>query len=681
MSNLFFQPGTVVGGQCEIISTLGVGRMGIVYLCKHVDLPDIKLALKVLSLSGLRKTKTEEEYLTRFKRELTATYQISNPHVVRTYGYITDPKWVGYTMEYVDGGDLRKLISSVYQIPIPNAVKLLLQACIGVEAIHNAGIVHRDLKPANILLTKNIDVKITDFGIAKNPNLPRLTADGNLLGTLEYLSPQDLQEGTGKREGDIYALGIIGFEMLTGEVPFEGTDLFDIIKKKTSQEVPMVHEINPLCPPALSEVIAIATRKDVENRYQSISDMKNDLALIFNNYNYETKLEDLKIKEEDDENNTTNNIETAPIEIETKTTVTSPSNETDEEYNDSIFNEKSQKEIKDKLTSEIKKISSPKKKKSSSITPFVAGIIIATGFFVGMSLLGKANYSSLLKNKFLKETPKISNKTEKEDKKNFKDEFLTLKKRASKISLPNTNILKKDLKKNTGSSAPHLTKKGEYTKTPSKTTASISPKTTSTTATTVATTSTSTTTTIKGQTKKETSSLPTEPVKEIKNNTSAYYKNLEKKIPLDMRVKTNLIFRFADYITWPSQSFYSSTSNIKLCALVDPNVERYLIIKSMNKKSKGNRNFAFKKVNPKTDINSLKKCHIFYISSNFPKEAKYFSKSLKKEPILLITDNINEGIINFVIEKKKVKFAINTEKARVSNIRISSLLLDLAVKN
>ncbi len=294
MSSVYFQPGVIIAGQCRIIRPIGIGKMGVVYLCQHLDLPDTFLALKVLTVSGSKKGgPCDDRYLTRFQNEITATYRVNNEHVVRTYGYITEEDWVGYTMEFIDGGDLSQLIQAHAPLPIANIVKLLIQACDGVQAIHDADIIHRDLKPANILLDRKGNIKITDFGIARMPDLPKLTATGNLLGTFEYLSPQYLQDGVGTTLGDIYALGVIAFEMITGAVPFDKVGLFNMITAKVTQDPPLVDTINPRCPSALAEIVAIALQRDIKTRYQSAKEMKGDLELVYESYQYEDEIEDI----------------------------------------------------------------------------------------------------------------------------------------------------------------------------------------------------------------------------------------------------------------------------------------------------------------------------------------------------------------------------------------------------
>lgn len=158
------QPGTVLGGKYEVVKCLGSGSMGLVYACRHRELQGHMVAVKVL----FPEVAQDKVAAARFRNEIFASYGVSHPNVVRAYEYLRDGELVAYTMEYVGGGDLAERLSRQERMPIAEVVRLLSQMAAGVQAIHDAGIVHRDLKPENILLTKEGNVKIADFGIARN---------------------------------------------------------------------------------------------------------------------------------------------------------------------------------------------------------------------------------------------------------------------------------------------------------------------------------------------------------------------------------------------------------------------------------------------------------------------------------------------------------------------------------
>lgn len=271
--------GRIIDGTYEIIRHLGAGTMGEVYLCAHRKNPSTFFAMKVLRLSE-RELAANPELLARFENEVESSYLVDHPNVVSSFAFVQEEEFVGFTMEYVPGGDLADFINSTEQIPVSRVVKLLSQACSGLQAIHNAGIIHRDIKPENLLLTKNGNIKITDFGIARVENGKNLTAHGGLLGTIDYLSPEYLLNGTCDERSDIYALGLIGYELITGNKPFKGETVVDVIRNKMNAELIAPHLVRPSCPKTLSDVILKALEREPELRYQKASAMLADLTAV-----------------------------------------------------------------------------------------------------------------------------------------------------------------------------------------------------------------------------------------------------------------------------------------------------------------------------------------------------------------------------------------------------------------
>ena len=270
---LHLQPGTVVNNRYEIVKCLGTGSMGMVYACRHQDLPGHIVAMKVLFSEVAR----DEVAAARFRNEIVASYKVNHPNVARAYEYFRDGDLVAFTMEYVDGGDLADRIGSDEELEIDEIIQMLSQICSGVRSIHEAGIIHRDLKPENILLTKGGDVKITDFGIARTGTGPKLTEYGGVVGTIDYVSPEYLEKGHVDHRSDIYAMGILAYEMVTGESPFKGKSVIETmtLRLRTDPEEP--HEIRQDCPESLSQIILKAMARDSEARYQSADEMHADL--------------------------------------------------------------------------------------------------------------------------------------------------------------------------------------------------------------------------------------------------------------------------------------------------------------------------------------------------------------------------------------------------------------------
>jgi len=267
------QPGTVIAGKYEVVKCLGAGSMGLVYACRHRELSGHLVAIKVL----FPEVAQDNVAAARFRNEIVASYGVSHPHVVRAYEYFRDGDLVAYTMEYVGGGDLAERLGTGDPLPIPEVIRLLSQITSGVQAIHEAGIVHRDLKPENILLTPSGDVKITDFGIARTGHGPKLTEHGGVVGTIDYVSPEYLEKGHVDARSDIYALGVLAYEMITGESPFRGDSVIATMTMRLRSDAKPPSSLRNDCPPALDRIILKALARDPEQRYQASIEIFYDL--------------------------------------------------------------------------------------------------------------------------------------------------------------------------------------------------------------------------------------------------------------------------------------------------------------------------------------------------------------------------------------------------------------------
>ncbi len=274
--NQGLQSGTVVGGRCRVLRCLGMGSMGYVYACEHRSLPGTTIAMKVL----FSEITNDTVALTRFRNEIVAAYGVSHPHVVRAYEYFRDGDLAAYTMEYVSGGDLSRMLLAHKQVPIPEVIRLLSQLASGIQVIHDANIVHRDLKPENILLTENREIKIADFGIARRDHWRMITANGGVLGTLDYVSPEYLERGQVDSRGDIFAFGVIAYELVTGHSPFESLKEKSFIEAVTARisytpTAPIL--INTECPPTLNSIILKSIERNPDSRFQHAEDLLRSL--------------------------------------------------------------------------------------------------------------------------------------------------------------------------------------------------------------------------------------------------------------------------------------------------------------------------------------------------------------------------------------------------------------------
>ncbi|MDR3156724.1 MAG: Stk1 family PASTA domain-containing Ser/Thr kinase [Lactobacillales bacterium] len=259
----------------KILGSLGSGGMANVFRAYDLIL-ERDVAVKVLRSNF----QSDELAIRRFQREALATTELVHPNVVQVYD-VGDENGVQYlVMEYVKGMDLKKYIKEYFPIPAEEIVRITRQILSGVAIAHEHGIVHRDLKPQNILMDEEGNVKITDFGIAIAASETSITQTSSMLGSVHYLSPEQARGNKATSLSDIYALGIILYEMMTGKVPFDGESAVTIALKHFQENLPEVSEINPEIPKSLENVVLIATSKEISKRYPTVAAMSEDLASV-----------------------------------------------------------------------------------------------------------------------------------------------------------------------------------------------------------------------------------------------------------------------------------------------------------------------------------------------------------------------------------------------------------------
>lgn len=269
------KPGDKLSNRYVITRPLGEGGMANVYLA-HDEYLDRDVSIKLLRLDLRDDRRTRR----RFEREAMATTQLHDPHIVGIYDVGTDHGMQYLVMEYVKGTDLKAYINRHFPIPLPQVVDIMEQVLSAVEVAHAHGIIHRDLKPQNILIDENKNIKITDFGIATATSQNSLTQTNTLLGSVHYLSPEQVRGSIATERSDIYSLGIILYELLTGKVPFDGENAVSIALKHSREAIPSVRLQNPDIPQALENVVIHATAKHPACRYQSAKEMATDLATV-----------------------------------------------------------------------------------------------------------------------------------------------------------------------------------------------------------------------------------------------------------------------------------------------------------------------------------------------------------------------------------------------------------------
>ncbi len=241
---------------------IGSGGMGTVYLARHVD-TDKVVAVKILPASLAR----EDGFVLRFSREIEAMRKLSNPHVVEVYESGVDDETYYYAMEYVDGQTISKLIRENGRMHWKEVINYSVQICSALKAAHDAGIVHRDLKPSNLLITKENQVKLLDFGVAQVFASTKLTKTGGIIGTAEYMSSEQAQGRRTTRKSDIYSLGAVMYAMLTGRPPYSGKTSMEVIQKHKFGQFDAPRSFVPDIPYWLDEVVCKCLEKDPDKRF------------------------------------------------------------------------------------------------------------------------------------------------------------------------------------------------------------------------------------------------------------------------------------------------------------------------------------------------------------------------------------------------------------------------------
>jgi serine/threonine protein kinase len=269
------QPGNLFAGRYEIVRLIGEGGMGAVYhACDPKD-KSFQVALKVLFPSVFNNPKSRA----RFSSEMKMCEQVTHENVVRSYEHFDLPSMLAFAMEYVDGGDLASLMR-LSTLSIDQIVDYVKQAARGLAAIHAAGIVHRDLKPENMLLTRKKVLKISDFGLARSEQSGTLTNIGALVGTPQYVSPEYIELGECDRRADIFALGVITYEMISGKSPWGEESGIAGLAKRNFKKFPDLQQVAPHCSSHLATVVARCMAHNLTVRYQSAEELLQDLSDI-----------------------------------------------------------------------------------------------------------------------------------------------------------------------------------------------------------------------------------------------------------------------------------------------------------------------------------------------------------------------------------------------------------------
>src|ERR671937_205173 len=264
--------GTLLSGRYRLEARLGSGGMSTVYLARDETL-ERWVAVKVMH----REMSDQPDQIERFRREARAVAQLSHPNVVAVIDAGEDGGYPYIVFECVDGETLKQRIERVGPLPVEEAAAYAIEIGRGLEAAHARRMVHRDVKPQNVLIDADGRAKVTDFGIARSLEADGLTKTGRVLGTTDYVSPEQAMGHGVDARSDIYSLGVLLFEMLTGDVPFQAETVVGVAMKHVNEQIPDVRTIRPEVSNALAAVIERATAKDPSQRYGSMAAFLSDL--------------------------------------------------------------------------------------------------------------------------------------------------------------------------------------------------------------------------------------------------------------------------------------------------------------------------------------------------------------------------------------------------------------------
>lgn len=268
------QIGKIFAGRYKIIQQIGRGGMADVYLARDLILDGEEVAVKVLRTNY----QTDPIAVARFQREAKAMAELDHPNIVRITDIGEEEGQQYLAMEYVAGLDLKRYIKENAPLSNEEAVRLMGQILLAMRLAHTCGIIHRDLKPQNVLLTPDGTAKVSDFGIAVAFAETSLTQTNSMLGSVHYLSPEQARGSKATVQSDIYAMGIIFYEMLTGHIPYDGDSAVTIALQHFQKPLPSIREENKNVPQALENVVIKATAKKLTDRYKSVAEMYVDLS-------------------------------------------------------------------------------------------------------------------------------------------------------------------------------------------------------------------------------------------------------------------------------------------------------------------------------------------------------------------------------------------------------------------
>src|SRR5246500_4469438 len=263
-------------GRYEIVGELGRGAMGVVYRATDPVIGR-NVAVKTIRLSEEGTGLTRTELLSRFQTEARAAGLLTHPNIVVVYDAGEENGLYYITMELVEGKSLQSLLDGAHAFPVPRVLRILEQTCSALAFAHERNVVHRDIKPANLMLTADDTVKVTDFGTAKILQFGTVQQTTHVMGTPSYMSPEQVKGRPVDGRSDIFSLGALLYEMVTGEKPFPGQNITTVIYKIVNEEPVAPRQLDPSIHPGLNAIILKALAKEPSQRYQHCRDLMDDL--------------------------------------------------------------------------------------------------------------------------------------------------------------------------------------------------------------------------------------------------------------------------------------------------------------------------------------------------------------------------------------------------------------------
>src|SRR6202790_3684355 len=275
LTNTRLQPGDIIGSRYEILELLGEGGMGAVYKASDRELNRF-VALKLIR-SDLA---SNPAILARFKQELLTAHQVTHKNVIRIYDLAEADDIKFITMEYIEGCDLRRLLLDEGKLPPERAIEIIRQVCVALDAAHSVGVIHRDLKPQNIMCDKTGRILVMDFGLARSIESKGMTQTGALMGTIEYMSPEQCMGKQLDARSDLFAIGLIFYELLTNETPYKADSAMGSLLLRNQQRAVPVSELDASVPKGLSDIVGKCLERDLNLRYQSAQEILTDLDAV-----------------------------------------------------------------------------------------------------------------------------------------------------------------------------------------------------------------------------------------------------------------------------------------------------------------------------------------------------------------------------------------------------------------